>query len=502
MTEPNVTENPTEPKEESSAQEETPLPKNEKTSSKNEAPSTLEEDDTSEESSEEETLSPKQESSVESVLEMLLQGKKIHNVSIGRLNLQKKIFEHPVVFEHCEIHDIDLGRAVFKSTVLFSRCKINRLNAHQTRFEKHLTITKCEFMANAVFKKCQMQDGIRFIGNRVFCGLSFTSSTFSAYSGASKRNPDANFADNVYSTPSQINFFRCKFEGYVRHWGSVFNAWAEFKESVFEGTADFRSVKFNEGVFFTGATFKQPALFRGSVFELRTDFNECTFENEVDFSKAKLRDFLYLQDVKWVDSPTAGFRFHNMLVERMIVSREALTQHLLSEKEQNFSEAADVYAIVRSNFERINRYDDEDWAYLKQKQHQRRALYKNSKNPWKKLREFTEWVVLDLGCGYGTDPFRAIRSAFVVISLFAVCYFFSFSHLLEPDHFEQVKDLHPVLKAAAAFNISLLVFTSGYADIKVVPDHWVGLLFPLEFMLGIVLLGLFVVSFSRKVIRS
>ena len=186
----------------------------------------------------------------------------------------------------------------------------------------------------------------------------------------------------------------------------------------------------------------------------------------------------------------------------MIVDRETLKDHLLSEKENNYMETADEYAIIRTNFERINRYDDEDWAYLKQKQNQRRCLYKNSKNPWKKIRELSEWLVLDLGCGYGTDPFRAIRSSLIVVCLFAILYFFTLQGILPPDQYATVSSLNPVFKAAAAFNISLIVFTSGYADIKVVPEHWAGLFFPIEFMFGIVLIGLFVVSFSRKVIRS
>ena len=39
-----------------------------------------------------------------------------------------------------------------------------------------------------------------------------------------------------------------------------------------------------------------------------------------------------------------------------------------------------------------------------------------------KLTEFADWLFLDHGCGYGTNPLRAVRAALAIILVFALIY--------------------------------------------------------------------------------
>jgi SAM-dependent methyltransferase len=53
---------------------------------------------------------------------------------------------------------------------------------------------------------------------------------------------------------------------------------------------------------------------------------------------------------------------------------------------------------------------------------QRLAKPRSWRNPWSKLSQLGDWLLLDLGCGYGTNPARAIRAALLIILAFALIY--------------------------------------------------------------------------------
>lgn len=83
------------------------------------------------------------------------------------------------------------------------------------------------------------------------------------------------------------------------------------------------------------------------------------------------------------------------------------------------------------------------------------------------MAQFFDWCLLDQGCGYCTNPGRAVRTALVILVAFAAIYFVGF------DKFQVDKVPFPTLEKGAWANravISLVtsvsVFTSGLSGVK------------------------------------
>ncbi len=151
----------------------------------------------------------------------------------------------------------------------------------------------------------------------------------------------------------------------------------------------------------------------------------------------------------------------------------------------------------------MHRYDQEDWAYYRFKVSQRRAAGRSWWRPWRRLFQFTEWLLLDQGCGYCTDPFRSVRTAAFIILAFAAVYVAGMDHF----HFEGVKlpfdggpEAWPNRIAVGLFK-SVVVFTSGLSGLGDMARGWMNVPLIVESLLGTLLWGLFIVAFSRKVIR-
>lgn len=90
------------------------------------------------------------------------------------------------------------------------------------------------------------------------------------------------------------------------------------------------------------------------------------------------------------------------------------------------------YGLLKRNFESLHRYDDEDWCFYRFKVNQRRAKKRSWWRPWTRLAQGCDWLFLDLGCGYGANPWRAVGSAVVIMFLFALVYAAGFQSFEKP----------------------------------------------------------------------
>ena len=79
-------------------------------------------------------------------------------------------------------------------------------------------------------------------------------------------------------------------------------------------------------------------------------------------------------------------------------------------------------AFSSAIFEGLHRYEHEDWAFYRFKVNQRRGKPRSWNKPWTKLAGFSDWLFLDLGCGYGTNPLRTVRAALIIVLGFGVIY--------------------------------------------------------------------------------
>src|SRR5262249_50448964 len=146
----------------------------------------------------------------------------------------------------------------------------------------------------------------------------------------------------------------------------------------------------------------------------------------------------------------------------------------------------------------------EDWAFYRFKVNQRRGAARSWLRPWTKLTQLCDWLFLDHGCGYGTDPVRAVRTALFIILGFGLIYMLNIDHF----YFDGGKlpfDDQPVTswpnRVLVGLMMSVSVFTSGFSGIRDLAKDWMNVPLIVESLLGTLLWGLFIVAFSRKVIR-
>jgi hypothetical protein len=293
----------------------------------------------------------------------------------------------------------------------------------------------------------------------------------------------------------------CTFAAGTRFWEARFRGWAEFRNCAFAAEADLRSFHAEEGFVVGGCTFAGDVLFRGSTVSKKFEADGSRFDGLLDFSKAKLLDYVYLEGIE--QGPAQRFAFTNTLGERLRIRTEQLVGRLRSEERRDHDGAMHEYAFLKRAFEALHRFDQEDWAYYRFKVNQRRCCGRSWWRPWTKLFQFLDWLVLDLGCGYCTDPFRAVRTAGLLILVFAVIYMVGIDslHLEEPKTPFDGPATQWDNRIAMGLFKSVAVFISGVSGINEMAHGWMNVPLLLESLLGTLLWGLFIVAFSRKVIR-
>jgi hypothetical protein len=398
------------------------------------------------------------------VLERLRRGELIENARIDGLKLKGE-FPLPVRFRNVTLVQLVIDRASFAAEVAFEHCTIDRFKTTgSATFAKGLDLSASTLI------KADLR------------GL-IVSGTFRC--------------DNV-RTRGRFLVEGGKFER-VRFWETQFQGWAEFKKCEFVDTADFRSFHADQGFVLDKCHFRDDALFRGITVAKKWQADGSRFEAMLDLSKAKLHDFVYLEAIE--QGAGMRFAFTNALAERILIRPEQLDGRLASEQAGDHAQAMQEYGLLKRVFEALHRYEQEDWAFYRFKVNQRLSKPRSWRHPWSKLSQLGDWLLLDRGCGYGTSPGRAVRSALVIILAFALIYAAGVELLhVEKTPFEGLKTSLANRSMIAAL-ISVSAFTSGFGDIRGVAQGWMNLPLIAESLLGTLLWGLFIVAFSRKVIR-
>ena len=400
----------------------------------------------------------------EDALERLKRGEPISGVKIVRLRLKGE-FSAPVVFKGVTLIQPQIDRATFADVVEFGACTIDRLRVGRSSFAKGLafggsTLSRAELRAITVAGPLDCNNA-RFRGKFVLEGA--------------------------------------RFDAKVRFWEACFEGWVSIRQCEFNGETDLRSLHAEQGFVLSGCTFRSNFLFRGATVEKKFEADKTRFEGLADFSKAKLHDFVYLETIE--QGPNQTFAFTNALAERILVRPEQLEGRLASENAGDYAQAMQEYGLLKRVFEGLHRYEQEDWAFYRFKVNQRRSKPRSWSKPWTKVSSFCDWLLLDHGCGYGTNPVRAVRTALVIVLAFALVYGLGVEML----HVE-----HPPFDGGNGYWLnrvmigtltSVSAFTSGFGDIRGAARGWMNLPLIAESLLGTLMWGLFIVAFSRKVIR-
>jgi len=403
----------------------------------------------------------------EIALERLRDGQKLERVRIVRLKLEGD-FPKMVELVHVVLERPEIKKAVFHGPVVFSRCEVTGLSCSRgpVVFEQSLSFKSC------VLRRSRL-DGIAIRGT-----LSFDNS----------------------EVHGPLKLHESELGG-THAWEARFHGWVEFRRCTIAGTADFRSAHFDEGLVCNGSTFHGDVLLRGLTCGKKLDLTDARCEGLVDLSKAKLHDYAYLEGLQL--APGTRFAFLNAVADRLQIRPDQVQGRLQSEIEGRYGDARHEYGLLKASYQIQHRFDDEDWALHRFKVNQRRGKPRSWLRPWTKLAQLFDLVLLDWGCGYGTKPNRAVVTALVLMVLFAGVYaagIHQFEIASPPlDHLP--KD-HWTNRVLFGLLTTVSVFTSGFGGDQLHSAHgWVLLPLACEALLGTLLWGLFVVAFSRKVIR-
>lgn len=361
------------------------------------------------------------------------------------------------------------------------------------------------------FKNVVFQEEVRFLGCTIlaprFQGPIVAEKSFQMKSCTVRRLQLQNmtcrgkFSMDSTEFEGHVRFTKCRFEQDARFWESRFAQWGEFDGCEFVGKADLRSLHASDGFTMHDCEFREDFLFRGAAVEKKFDLSRSRFEKLIDLSKAKLHDFAYLEEIE--QGPEQQFAFANAVAERILVRPEQLENRLASERQRDYVAAMREYGLLKSVFQSLHRFDEEDWALYHFKVNQRRARPRSWFRPWTKLAQFCEFLFLDLGCGYGTNPGRAVVTALLIMIAFAGIYAAGIGHFdisNPPLHWEAVDSA--ANRTLFGLMTTVSVFTSGFSGDQLRSAHgWMLVPLAVESLLGTLLWGLFVVAFSRKVIR-
>jgi len=398
-------------------------------------------------------------------LERLHRGETIRDATIAGLRFRGE-FALPVRMERVELIRPNFGKAAFLDEVALERCKLVRPSCgHGASFARGFSL-KGSTVIKGHFARITVRGPWRCDNLKVF-------GPFVVIGG--------------------------RFEDKVRFWDARFGGWVDFKDCTFAGEADFRSFHAEQGFKLIDCRFEGDALFRGATSCKKWDAGSSRFDGLLDLSKVKFHDFVYLEAIE--AGPKLRLAFHNALAERILIRSDQVEGRLASELAGEHGRAMHEYGLLKRVFEGLHRYEQEDWAFYRFKVNQRKSRPRSWRRPWTQLARAFDYLFLDLGCGYGTNPARAVVMSGLLILSFGLIYMADVKALpVERKPFD-LPVTHPLNRVMIGLLTSVSVFTSGFGSLRDAAVGWVNIPLIAESLLGTLLWGLFIVAFSRKVIR-
>jgi len=395
----------------------------------------------------------------------------------------------------------------------------------------------------------------------------------------------------------EAKFFAIKFKGDAKFDEANFKGYSCFSAIIFYTEADYRGSTFEGDIVFTmGITFKRDALFNAVVFEKGPKFYITSIESEKKEYITVFKGLANFQSAVFKDDPVFGgaifksnvvfsgasfptgsrlllkvingnkllldgsflenifleldlgenvmLNLNNVMLRNTKIEKKEIFNRILQEREKNYSEAKEIYLLLKNNFHSIGRYEDESWAFKKEKDMERKSYSfdsftksieskeekskkKVSKGKrskfisffnWVKGKEFRKWLsscFLNIVYGYGEKPKNVIFSAIFIILLFALS--FSLIGIANPEIIElkgtainrssgNIVELTSkgLLHSSTIRNFpdslyfSTITFTTlGYGDFRPL-EGWGRILAGSEAFIGAFMMALFVYTFSRR----
>ena len=436
----------------------------------------------------------------------------------------------------------DLNINVFKNALFFGATFKGNVYFLDTSFEGDANFTRATFKGktyfvgvtfkgNTDFIKTTFNGDVNFTGSIFNGDANFTSATFErfTYFTSATFEHNANFEEAIFKISTEFKgttfkgdacFEDTTFMGHSTYFtNAIFKRVANFFVVKFKGNANFKEASFNKDAYFEEATFEGDTDFRLKYFikilnfsKIKTSPGKKLFirlnnrRGKISFKRAHLEN-TYL-DIELVEDIFIDFT--DTLLKNTKIEKSRIENHILQEKEKEFSKAKEIYLLLKNNFHSIGRYADEGWAFTKEKDMDRK-----SNCHFKTLHRWLWSCFLNMIYGYGERPCNVIKTAVAIIIIFALS--FSFIGLGNPEIIElkgtaihqnsgNIVDL--VSKGLLKNNVirnfpdslyfSTITFTTlGYGDFRPL-EGWGRILAGSEAFIGAFMMALFVYTFARR----
>lgn len=445
--------------------------------------------------------------------------------------------------------------ATFEGSVFFLETSFEgKAEFFRTTFKGKTYFTGVAFEGNTYFDGATFNEDTDFTGTLFNGDADFKNATFESftYFKFATFNGKADFREATFKISAV--FRGTSFKGHSNFEDATFMGHTTyFTDATFESDANFFVVKFKGNANFEGATFKHDAIFEEATFENDVDFRCKYFSKNLNFSKIKTfsgkklliklinegviisfdranleNTYLNIELVRGV-----LIDFTDALLNNTKIKRDQIENHIFQEEKKKYSEAQEIYSLLKNNFNSIGQVEDEKWAYFKRKIMNKLSYSytfylrklknegKKEKLPflnWLKKGYLGEWATsnfLNMLYGYGERPLNVIMGAVYVILFFALC--FSVIGIGNPEIIElqgtaihqnsgNIVDLASkgFLKNSTVRNFpdslyfSLITFTTlGYGDFRPL-EGWGRILAGSEAFIGAFMMALFVYTFVRR----
>ena len=412
--------------------------------------------------------------------------------------------------EHCQAKTLDLTGCEF-GAVDYSETVPVAVKFNAGRFHDEVNFANATFLGPVDFIDAQFLDSAKFVETRFAADAILISAKFSA---------EVSFFEAQFS--GRAYFFEVTFGVDVSFMSVNFDGEAVFSDSTFSGRADFYSSKFANATLFRRANFSKEVSFRSSKFSDVVDFHTARCA-DVSFYQCQFIEAVYFRSASCSD-----LRIDACRVEKVFDCRDSTLKALSVEgisgsgelhldpdqlivaqcrgrllgeadlatlpkgnRREVLTKLARQYQYLRDNFSRITSPDEiEDFCAYMHLEYKRRA-----KPNWL-LRVF-DWFFYKWLTGYGVRLRQVFVNGAIVIGLFTLIWWWAGSCgcVLGTDDLPAKP-----WSFGQALYFSMITFTTiGYGDLH--PVRWARYLGGVEGLLGVISVSLFVVLYSRKIIR-
>ncbi len=317
---------------------------------------------------------------------------------------------------------------------------------------------------------------------------------------------------------------------------------ANFMGAAFLDNADFSGTTFEDNTYFCSATFKHYAYFENTTFGGKVDFTFVTFEGNTYFLNVIFKhDLNFFQttlapgkilSLKVKNRANLSFiytflentylkldlgkevfiDFTDSILRNTQIKKKEINEHILQEQDEKYSEAKNIYLLIKNNFHSIGQYEYESWAFTKEKDMERKSYFH-----FKSLHKWLWSCFLNVLFGYGEKPERVIFSATTIIIVFAFVFMYfgivsngglesmpKYNILKELSMGIRYGDLLVRLKDISLEQIknclyfSTVTFTTlGLGDFHPV-EGWGRIFVGAEAFIGALMMALFIYTFARR----